>query len=278
MFLRHCSFLILSLAALPLLAVEVEPAKLATADAAPVDPGSLEVALSGGVTTASRVFGDDSDRGGRLREVGLGLGLTYGVAENLDAAVGLGVTRVDDTASVPDHGQGLTDLELGAKWAFAAWEAGEDRNVALALLPAVILPLGRNHDDEESLPTASRAFAAGLAVAASGQVEAWSLNADVGQTRFIGSEEDRGGTTGTTAADAAVGYRISETLQPEVNLSWARDQVDEGEAPWAMTVTVGSQVFVGDYRLGLGVQQIVAASDGSARATTVGVDVVTVFP
>ncbi len=263
------SLVLLSLTTL-LTAVEVEPAKLATADAAPVDPGALEIAFGLTHTQARTLFDADrlrQDRGSVGRETALGLGLTYGVMENLDVGVGLGVARVQESDGDPDHGAGLQDVDLGAKWAF--WSHGEgDRSCAVALLPGITIPTGTRDDTPDTIPTGSRAWAVGLTLATSGQVGPWSLNADIGQSQYQGSEEDREGTRGSTAANGAIGLAVTPWLQPEVDLSWSQDQVEEGDAPWAVTLTAGAQVTLESGRLSLGLAQVIAgAQDTDATLT-----------
>jgi hypothetical protein len=250
-------------------AVETEPAKLATADAAPVDPGAIEVAAGWSYTTASRTLdadGNRRDRGGRATEHAIGIGLTAGIVEGLDAGVGLGWAAVTDAAADPDDGSGPTDIELGAKWAFWQGEAA-----AVAVLPGATLPLGRDQDPADGIPTASRFATIGGVLAASGTVEGCSWNCDAGYVHACGSHDDRAGYRGTWVADVAVGYVVAEGVQPEVDLSWARDRVAEGEAPWSLTATAGVQVALPIGRLGAGAQQVVAGALVDA-ATAVVVD------
>lgn len=253
--------LLLSTAAL-IAAVEVEPAKLATADAAPLPVGTIEVAPGIAWTTAGRAFATDGsagDRGGRLNQLDASVGLTRGMAPGLDAGITLGWSRIRDAADSPDHGSGPSDLGLGAKWAFAtldrpdgAWQFG--------LLPEVTVPLGRGQDASERIPTASRYWTAGAVLAASGGIGRIALNADLGYTHAIGSDGDREGYIGTVTADAAVGVKIDDRIQPEIDLSWARDRVEDGDTPWSLTVTAGAQIALPAGRLGLGIAQVVAGA------------------
>jgi hypothetical protein len=259
---KHHITVLLSLAALAA-AVEVEPAKLATADAAPLDPGTWELALGASWTVADRLrdaTGASQDRGGSMDERGLTMGLTYGIIDNLDAGVGVGWSRIEDTASTPDAGSGPTDVECGAKWRLWQTDNGESA-WAIALLPGFTAPLGRGQDAETEIPTASRFWTAQLALAGSGNLGIISLNADTGYAHACGSESSREGYIGTLAASVAIGVMVTESIQPEVNLSWAKDRVEEGDAPWAVLVTVGTQIGLPFGRLGLGVQRVI---DGAA--------------
>jgi hypothetical protein len=250
-----------------LAAVEVEPAKIATADAAPLDPGVWELAVGASHTRAWRAYDADGgagDRGGRLSECGASLGLTRGLVEGLDAGISLGWTRIDDRAGDPDHGTGPTDLELGAKWAFLTGDAG-----ALALLPVVTAPLGRGQDHEDRIATAGRSWTAGAMLAASGALGHLAWNADAGYVHTLGSADSREGYVGGWAADAALGVQVSEALQPAVELSWARDRVEDGDAPWTLVLTGGLQCGLPCGRLGLGVQRTVAGALADETTTLV---------
>ena len=252
-------------------AVDVEPAKLATADAAPLDPGATELALGASWIIADRVLdpeGRSQDRGGKLTERGFGIGITRGLIDGLDAGIGLGWTQVRDTAADPDTGSGPTDLELGAKWRFWQTEAG-DNAWGLALLPGITAPLGRGQDPATGIPTASRFWTAGLTLAGSGNIGIVALNADVGYVHAYGSADIREGYLGTLAANAAIGVQISEWIQPEIDVSWARDRVEEGDAPWSLAVTAGAQIALPFGRLGLGVQRVVDGADADQATSCI---------
>lgn len=260
----------LILTAAALAAVDVEPAKLATADAAPLDPGAWEVALGGTWMAAERVrdaTGSAQDRGGRLRELGAGVGVTHGLADGLDAGIGIGWSRIADAATDPDHGSGWTDLDVGAKWRCCQAD-GDDGAWAVALLPAITVPLGRGQDSAAEIPTASRCWTAALAAAASGHCGIVACNADIGYAHSIGSEQDRAGHVGSIAADAALGLQVTDILQPEIELNWARDRVEAGTSPWSLAVTAGVQIGLPIGRLGVGAQRVVdgAAVDASTTA------------
>lgn len=270
---------ILSTLVLGLSALEVEAAKLATADASPLDPGTYEVALGASWTRAGTSFDGDGHgygRGGDLTELGGSVGLTVGLIDGLDAGVGIGWTRIEDDAADPSSGSGPTDLELGAKWRFWACE-DDDAAWALALLPAVTVPLGRGQDPDADIPTASRCWTVGLALAGSGNIGALAVNADIGYTRALGGDGDREGYAGTLAADAAVGWQIADGVQPEIDVSWARDHVDEGTSPWALALTAGVQLGLPIGRLGLGVQRTVAGVEVD-RSTSVLADLAIALP
>ena len=244
-------------------ALDVEPAKLATADAAPLDPGVIELALGGSWTVADTALdanGHPQDRGGKHTERGLGFGVTYGLVDGLDAGMGIGCLWGEDTASDPAQCSGVTDLGFGAKWRCWQREDG-DSAWAVAVLPGITAPLGRGQDAEDEIPTASRFWTAGLTLAGSGNIGIVALNADVGYAHAYGDADDRAGYLGTLAANTAIGVQLSEWIQPEIDLSWTRDRVEEGDAPWSLVVTVGAQFALPFGRLGLGAQRVVDGAD-----------------
>lgn len=251
-------------------ALDVEPAKLATADAAPLDPGAVELALGAVRSTADLAYDADGareDRDGTTIGVDIGVGVTVGLVEDLDAGISVGWSRLRDAAADPDHGNGPTDAELGVKWRFWSVDA-DDQAWAFALLPSATVPLGRGQDAEAEIPTATRFWTTGLMLAGSGSIGRLALNADAGWSRAFGSEDDCEGYRGSVVADVALGLQVADGVQPEIDLSWARDQVDEGPAPWSLTVTAGAQFGLPCGRLGLGVQRVI---DGSGCDCATGV-------
>lgn len=243
-------------------AVEVEPAKLATADAMPIAQGTWELALSAAWVTAERALdaqGSAIDRGGRRVTSGLGIGLTYGVAEGVDAGIGIGYGAVRDEAADPDHGAGVTDLGLGAKWRCWSGHAA-DAAVAVALLPGLTVPMGQQEDTDRRIPIASRYATTGLTLAVSGNLGRVALGADAGYIQAWGSEGDRAGYVGTGSVHAALGFQATAWLQPEVEGAWSRDRVDAGNTPWSLTATAGAQIGLPWGRLGIGVQRVVAGA------------------
>lgn len=252
---------------------DIEAAKLATADAAPLDPGAVELAVGASWAVADASYGRHGclhDRGGTQRVTGVGIGATVGLLDGLDAGVGIGWTWIEDEACDPGSGSGPTDLELGAKW--RCWsQEGDDAAWAIALLPGVTTPLGDGQDPDREIPTASRCWTAGLCVAGSGSIGTVAINADLGYVHALGDGQERDGYVGTCAANAAIGVQMSAGLQPELDLSWAGDVVEDGTAPWSLALTAGAQIALPFGRLGLGAQRVLDGSD-TDRATVLIAD------
>lgn len=83
--------------------IRCEHAKLNTQDATPVDPGAWEFDLGCATAWSRHAFGNSWGRRGRprLREQELGMGLTYGLAPDLNIGLGLGYANIYDRAE--DH-------------------------------------------------------------------------------------------------------------------------------------------------------------------------------
>lgn len=258
----------LALALLPILAgaVEAEAAKLATADAMPIDPGAFEIGLGLGWSRSRSGFdqnGNLVDRGGTLIGREYVASLAYGLIENLDAGITVGWAGITDGAADPGHGSGPTDLILGAKWRFL-----ERKGAALALIPELSLPVGDGRPADE-ICTGSNLWSAALTLAATASFDRLALGAAISRSWVTGEDKDRGDARGGLAADLAVGWQVTEAIQPEIELHYARDLYtgDTADA-WILTATVG--VLVGtDYgRFGLGLDQALAGAEAE-RSTTV---------
>jgi len=251
-------------------AVEVEAAKLATPDAMPLDPGSVELALGLSWARSRDVYddaGDRQDRGGTLAERTFEAGATLGIREGLDAGITLGWAHIRDDAADPDSGTGPTDITLGAKWQFFANETA-----AVALLPELSIPVGDGRPEDE-ISTGSEEWGIGLTVAATVAIERLALGAAIGRGWILDDGDERG----AWAIDIAAGWQLSEAIQPEIELHHARD-VDTGDAPEARqtSVTLGMQLSGSAGRLGLGIDRVIAGQNAE-RATTLLVQAVTAF-
>lgn len=240
-------------------AVDVEPAKLSTADAMPVDPGCYEIALGLSWSRCRCTFdhaGGRHDRQGTLTERQFDLGFTAGLVQGLDAGIALGWQHVTDDATDPDRGQGLTDVGLGIKWRFLELE-----KVALALIPEVSLPVG-DGDPADEISTGSNLWGAGLTLAATASMDGLALGAVIGRGWVFGKEEDRGDVRGSVSADVAVGWQVTETIQPEIELHYIRD-LHTGDTPdcWLISATVGVLVDSDYGRFGAGIDQALAGRE-----------------
>lgn len=232
--------------------IECEHAKLNTEDATPVDPGQWEIELSYEFVRARRAFTDSWARTPRpfLRGEGYGLGVTYGVVENLNIGIGLGYASVYDRDADELHVRGLTDLEIGAKWRFYRDEA---RRLEIAYVPALTLPTGEDEVTDDFFNLYN-----GIAVSKD-WTDRLTSNFDFGYNQAIGGH--RGGYSGTLSANAALGYHITDWLQPEIELNYAHDFNHDDDAD-LIAATAGFIVCLRDnVRLDVGVQRALAGQN-----------------
>lgn len=238
-------------------------AKLNTADAFPAAPGEFEVEFSYGFGRATRAW-DSSWAGtgrGPTQEHAFGVGLTRGIAEDLDISVSWGYADMYDRDDDALSGGGFTDLGVGAKWQFYH---DEDLDLSLAYLPGVTIPIGR-HGSAGHLGPSQDYWSFDQKVAMTKFWGRWTSNADLGYSLPFG--EDTDGARGTLQADAAVGYQVCSWLQPEVELNYAHDFVSGGADADGLAVTAGLIMSLSDnWRLKMGVQQGVAGRN-SDRGT-----------
>jgi len=248
------------------LAVDVEAAKLGTPDAIPVDPGGYEIAVGFDWARSNSFYDGErnlTDRDSTAIERQVSLGVTVGLVANVDAAIALGYAGVSDGSADPATGKGLTDVTVGARWRFIDVE-----RFALAIIPELSIPMG-DGNPEEDIPTGSNLWGVGLTLAASASIDRLALGAAVSRGWVTGSDQDRGDARGSFGTDLAVGWQLTEVIQPEVELHYVRDiNADDTDDAWVVTVTAGV-LFSTDYgRFGTGVNQAIVGKDAD-RATAV---------
>lgn len=257
----------LALALLPAIAsaVEVEAAKLATADAMPIAAGSYELALGATWTNGRSTFAEDGgvvDRGGTLIERQFSLGLTAGLADDLDTTITLGWARIDDGAADPGRGDGPTDAAICVRWRFL-----NDNGVALALIPGVSLPVGDGRPTKD-ICTGSNLWGADLALAATAAFDRLALGAAIDGSWLTGKDKDRGDARGCVATDLAIGWQLTDAIQPEIELHFHRD-LNAGDTPdaWFLTATAGILVGTEYGRFGAGFDHTLAGRNADRSSS-----------
>lgn len=134
-FARVVSVLFVVLWAVPALAAH----PLITDDTGTQGKGKFQLEVNG-------EFSRDSDRGTVTKVTGLGATLSYGIIDNLDAAVGLPYQSIRVTSGDGTFCEnGLSDIDLCLKWRFY-----ETEGMSLALKPGITLPTG---DEDKGLGT-----------------------------------------------------------------------------------------------------------------------------
>ncbi len=226
--------ILLSLALLASAAHATEPefAKLNTSDAGVIDPGAVEVCVAYDFCEARKSFADDRhtvDRQ-RLTEHVMSVGLTAGVSAGLDVAAGLGYTRARDREANPAEASGITDLALSGRWRLAGTDAW-----AVALLPALLLPIGTEASDGNA-GTTQGYTSAGISLLYQRALGPLPANLEAGYTIGMGSGAEE--YEGTATVNLAIGWQAAPGVLPIVEANWSRDSF-AGASSSAMALTVG---------------------------------------
>ena len=266
----NCFPLLILLSVLPLSAGEVEPAKLACGDAIPVEPGSVEIGLAAGFIQANRAWDDQGfcdDRGGRYRQTDGAVGFVMGVVPDLDCGITSGYTRIDDHAMAedgPEHGHGVTDVTLAAKWRFL--DAGALHAV---VQPILNIPTG-GHLPENHIPTISDHWSVGGMIIATWILAPVVVNVDAGTLRHLRKQDHQ--FLGEWLADLAIGWQITDWCQPEAELNYSRLHRMHEDLPdsdtWAVTTGLLFPTRWG--RFALGVQQGLAGHNADRTTMALG--------
>jgi hypothetical protein len=223
-----------------------EHAKINTEDATTLDPGVWELELALGLAKSRRAFNDHwgADRRLYLREETLGLGLTYGLRQDLNVGLGFGYASVYDRDCDDRTVRGWTDIEVGAKWRFYHDEA---RRLEIAYVPAIIFPTGSAGMTDDFVSVFN-----GVAISKDWTSRLTS-NFDLGYGFPVGGHRQE--YQGTLSADAALGYHVTDWLQPEIELNYFHD-FNHGNDADLLAATVGAIICLReDVRLDVGVQQ-----------------------
>jgi hypothetical protein len=224
--------------------VTCEHAKLATQDATPTDPGAWEFDIGYELERVHHRFDNSWGPAGRpvLREREVDVAVQYGLVPDVSIGIAAGYANVLDGGAAPAHAGGMTDVELSAKWrCYDDPESG----LSIAYVPALALPTG-NHTVSDRLTSD---FDLGYAFAFGGRREGYRC---------------------TLSADAALGYHVTQWLQPEIELNYAHDFVRGGDSD-VLAVTAGLIVCANAHvRLGVGVQHAVAGRNADRSTAVMG--------
>ena len=161
--------------------------------------------------------------------------LTYGATDNLDLAIGSGYAWLTDYASTPFAGEGISDLNIGAKWRFFA---DKERGFALGYVPTLIIPTAETPSGAEIEPGQEFWSIDTRFVALKDWTPLWTTNFDIGYDLAFGDRHDRDGAFGT---NFAVGYHLHPWFQPEVELNYTHEFLDQQDTD-LLAVTVGAEL------------------------------------
>jgi hypothetical protein len=253
--------------------IAIEHGKINAADASPVDPGHFEMEPSFSFTHSKRACSASghTHRRGEFREQILGLSVTAGLMENADINLSGGYSWLKDNdndfdgdgvLTGPFRGEDFTDLKLSGRYRFYN---DEEHHLAAAYIAGVTIPAGSSPDRNE-IGTSQEFWSFNQTLVATKDWGQWTLNGDIGFALPIGSK--RVNARGTFNADLALGYQVFSWLQPELELNYCHDLLDNENDAQVLAVTVGLVLPINDtLRVNVGVQQGIWA-EYADKATT----------
>lgn len=254
--------------------IVVEHGKINTADASPVDPGHFEIEPSFSYTRAKRYWDSagDSHVRGVLREENMGVSLTAGVVENLDVNISGGYSWLKDADNDFDPGDGQVgpttghdfgDLSFSGRYRFYNNEA---QQLEMAYIAGMTIPTGSSSDGD-AIGTSQEFWSLDQTLVATKDWGLWTVNVDVGYALPLGNKRED--ARGTLNSDIALGYQVLPWLQPEVELNYIHDYLENTADAQALAATLGLIMPINELlRVNLGVQQGLWG-ENTYKATTV---------
>lgn len=243
-------------AASPARASAPESAKICTEDAFTVDRGATEVQVTYQGVRAYQSFDSYNHLVDRAynRINAVYASVTYGLANRLDAAVGIDWAQLVDNAVRVRYGNGIGNAGLRLKWTFA-----QKGPWGFAYLGGVTAPVGQKPDESE-LGIAQDSWSFDQLLVATSSAGRISVTADLGYRAAFWSDDPN--THGGVSTNAAVGYQVAGWLQPIVEVNFAHDYVRIVSDPYLLATTVGAVVNANNaFRVDLGVQYGVFGRD-----------------
>ncbi len=244
--------------------------KINTDSASVVESGKVEIDLSymyidqvGSSRGAfSDKFGTTGQSRGNTRYHQAMLAVTYGLMDKMDitARIGWADIKDKDYPYADSHGNGITDLEIEAKYLFYQ----DDKGLKLAYVAGLGIPIGR----------ASRTLHLNIGknywsllqrlVLTKDLDEQWTMNADVGYRLPFGRHRDAYSpefgrrmtdTRGTLESNVALGFAGIDFLQPVVEANYAHEWLDSASDSDLLGFTLGAIIPINNHRLRIGVQR-----------------------
>jgi hypothetical protein len=256
--------LLLATPAATLAADAPEHGKAATADASPVDAGGVEAELGyapvWNVRSAARGF-EAAERGSTH---GFAATVTAGVLPDVDVKLSGGFASTHDAASAgPTRGSGLTDATVGARWRFLNLEGPA---LELAATADLVMPVG-SRGTGSALGLTQDFWSARGALVASKDFGALTANGELALATPVSG--DAAGLRSVAQANAAVGYQLTDWLQPELELNYTH-QAAVGADAQVLAVTAGVVApFGAGHRIVAAVQQGVWGSNTTQTTSAV---------
>ena len=230
---------------------------LVVESAIPLAPGEIELEFGLDYSTTSKRGGYDN-RWGPERRRGMrfwdwGLGVTFGLAPNLDTTLHSGISDIKDgTYPFGDkHGRGLDDLEWNVKWMFFE---DTSQGLSLAYVPGLTIPTGLRAKPGRLGPgQAFLSFDQKLVLTQ--DWTDWTLSADIGYSLPLGhlkkhysmpfaNEVNR--SRGVMEANIGISYTAIPNFQPVVECNYAHEWVGGASGSDLFALTFGAVVPVND--------------------------------
>lgn len=253
--------------------ISVEHGKINTADASPVDPGHFELEPSFSYTRSERAWDASGHSHGRelFREQNIGLSFTAGLVENADLNISGGYSWLKDNDNDfdegddligPSRGEDFTDLEVSGRYRVFN---NEEIHLETAYIAGMTIPTGSS-SDLDAIGTSQEFWSFNQTLVATKDWGRWTLNGDIGYALPIGNKREN--ARGTLNSDVALGCQILPWLQPEVELNYSHDYLENEDDAQMLAVTAGLVMPVNEtLRVNLGVQQGVWGENAD-KATT----------
>lgn len=239
-----------------------EHGKLNTGDATPVGAAVVELEVRMGASRAVRNGWGTLEDSPSARAFGLDVSATWGMLEDLDFSVASGYGWAREGGV---NGHGHTDMSLSGRYRFLSV-----KSLDIAATTGLTLPTGADESVEvvgeneriSRLSMSQVYYSWDGAVVASADAGRGTANLQLGFSAPLGPE--RGDERGLGIGNFAVGYHVTDEIQPELELNYEHSFTSAASAN-LLSVTAGMVVVWGDgNRITAGVQQAVLGNHTTA--------------
>ncbi|MFA5041502.1 MAG: transporter [Bdellovibrionales bacterium] len=249
-----------------------EHGKINTSDASPVDPGCYETEVVYSFGTTDKAWSNNGNKNahGFTSEHSAAFSATAGISKNFDVTINLNHSWLkdkdndfdDDGTPGPVSGNGFGDVEASARYRFIQ---DKKLNLDVAYIIGLIIPSGTSSDQDE-MGISQEYWSFKQTLVASKDWGKWTANADLGIALPFGDK--RGDARVLLNADVAAGYQVLSWLQPELELNYNYDVIENTGDPETFAVTAGLVMPVSEtVRINVGAQQGIAGRNADQMTT-----------
>jgi hypothetical protein len=244
----------------------IDHSKLIAEDADTLGKGVWQVQFSSSSSHSHGqwdLHGRDAERAHAAEDL-TGIAISFGAMDDLDIGVEFGYGWLRDPEADRSSYRGIGDPSLIAKWRFYG---SDRRGLWAAYTPALTAPLKRDGDPGES-GSGERAWTIDNRIClVSDLARRLTVNLDVGRAADLGGGDAL--SWSGVSANGALGYQITPLLQPEIELSYAREREGGEHDARALAGTLGLVASPSErISFRLGVQRSLAGRN-TDRSTTV---------